>query len=97
MNKKEFLSLLSEVIKNGVLTTQDLKKEVFTNMQFQKNSLINKFQLVSKEEFNILKKIVQKQQKQIENLLKKKKIKKGKETLTCNPLNLLFDSLIFPP
>ncbi len=73
MNKKEFLSLLSEVIKNGVLTTQDLKKEVFTNMQFQKNSLINKFQLVSKEEFNILKKIVQKQQKQIENLLKKKK------------------------
>jgi len=79
MNKKEFLSLLSEVIKNGVLTTQDLKKEVFTNMQFQKNSLINKFQLVSKEEFNILKKIVQKQQKQIENLLKKKKIKKAKK------------------
>ena len=79
MNKKEFLSLLSDVIKNGVLTTQDLKKEVFTNMQFQKNSLINKFQLVSKEEFNILKKIVQKQQKQIENLLKKKKIKKAKK------------------
>ena len=79
MNKKEFLSLLSEVIKNGVLTTQDLKKEVFTNMQFQKNSLINKFQLVSKEEFNILKKIVQKQQKQIENLLKKKQIKKAKK------------------
>ena len=79
MNKKEFLSLLSEVIKNGVLTTQDLKKEVFTNMQFQKNSLINKFQLVSKEEFNILKKIVQKQQKQIENHLKKKKIKKAKK------------------
>ena len=71
MNKKEFLSLLSEVIKNGVLTTQDLKKEVFTNMQFQKNSLINKFQLVSKEEFNILKKI--------EKLLKKKKIKKAKK------------------
>ena len=79
MNKKEFLSLLSDVIKDGVLTTQDLKKEVFTNMQFQKNSLINKFQLVSKEEFNILKKIVQKQQKQIENLLKKKKIKKAKK------------------
>ena len=79
MNKKEFLNLLSEVIKNGVLTTQDLKKEVFTNMQFQKNSLINKFQLVSKEEFNILKKIVQKQQKQIENLLKKKQIKKAKK------------------
>jgi BMFP domain-containing protein YqiC len=79
MNKKEFLSLLSDVIKNGVLTTQDLKKEVFTNMQFQKNSLINKFQLVSKEEFNILKKIVQKQQKQIENLLKKKQIKKAKK------------------
>ena len=71
--------MLSDVIKNGVLTTQDLKKEVFTNMQFQKNSLINKFQLVSKEEFNILKKIVQKQQKQIEKLLKKKKIKKARK------------------
>jgi len=89
MNKKEFLSLLSEVIKNGVLTTQDLKKEVFTNMQFQKNSLINKFQLVSKEEFNILKKIVQKQQKQIENLLKKKKLKRQRN-LNLQPVKFTF-------
>jgi|TARA_B110000967_G_scaffold200690_1_gene236859 BMFP domain-containing protein YqiC len=79
MNKKEILNLLSDVIKNGVLTTQDLKKEVLTNMQFQRNSLINKLQLVSKEEFNILKKIVQKQQKQIEKLFKKKKIKKARK------------------
>ena len=89
MNKKEFLSLLSDVIKNGVLTTQDLKKEVFTNMQFQKNSLINKFQLVSKEEFNILKKIVQKQQKQIENLLKKKKLKRQRN-LNLQPVKFTF-------
>ena len=79
MNKKEILNLLSDVIKNGVLTTQDLKKEVLTNMRFQRNSLINKLQLVSKEEFKILKKIVQKQQKQIEKLLKKKKIKKARK------------------
>ena len=79
MNKKEILNLLSDVIKNGVLTTQDLKKEVLTNMQFQRNSLINKLQLVSKEEFNILKKIVQKQQKQIEKLFKKKKFKKARK------------------
>ena len=89
MNKKEFLSLLSDVIKNGVLTTQDLKKEVFTNMQFQKNSLINKFQLVSKEEFNILKKIVQKQQKQIENLLKKKKLKRQRN-FNLQPVKFTF-------
>ena len=89
MNKKEFLSLLSDVIKNGVLTTQDLKKEVFTNMQFQKNSLINKFQLVSKEEFNILKKIVQKQQKQIENLLKKKRLKRQRN-LNLQPVEFTF-------
>ena len=73
MDKKELLNLLSEIVKNGALTTQDLKKEVLTNIEFQRNMLINKFQLVSKEEFNILKKIVQKQQKEIQSISKKKK------------------------
>jgi BMFP domain-containing protein YqiC len=76
MDKKELLNLLSEIVKNGALTTQDLKKEVLTNIEFQRNMLINKFQLVSKEEFNILKKIVQKQQKEIQSISKKKKLKR---------------------
>jgi BMFP domain-containing protein YqiC len=80
MDKKELLNLLSEIVKNGALTTQDLKKEVLTNIEFQRNMLINKFQLVSKEEFNILKKIVQKQQKEIQSISKKKKIKKAKKS-----------------
>ena len=42
--------------------SQDIKKEFNTELKFKKDKLINKLQLVSKEEFNVLKKIVQKQE-----------------------------------
>jgi hypothetical protein len=58
-NSEKFLNLLSNFVETGILTSQDAKKE-----------LIDKFKLVSRDEFNVLKKIIEKQQKQI-NLLKK--------------------------
>ena len=39
---------------------------------------LNKLDLVSKEEFEVLKKIVQKQDTMIKKLMKKRKIKKAK-------------------
>ena len=50
------------------------------DLKFRKDELINKLQLVSKEEFEILKKIVQKQEKDIQRLKKNKKIKKASKS-----------------
>ena len=78
MNKSEkILKLLSNFIETGILTSQDTKKELINSLKFKRDNLINKLQLVSRDEFNVLKKIIEKQQKQI-NALKKKKATKVK-------------------
>ena len=77
-NSEKVLKLLSNFIETGILTSQDVKKELVNNLKFKRDNLIDKLQLVSREEFNILKKIIEKQQKQINSLTKKKitKVKK---------------------
>ena len=69
-NSEKVLKLLSTFIETGILTSQDAKKELVNNLKFKRDYLIDKFKLVSRDEFNVLKKIIEKQQKQI-NLLKK--------------------------
>ena len=71
-NSEKLLKTLSSLIENGILSSKDLKKEISTDLKFQRDKLINKLQLVSREEFNILKKLVQKQELTIKKLLKKK-------------------------
>ena len=71
--------MLSGFIESGILTSQDLKKELSTSMKFQKENFINKLDLVTKKEFEILKKLIEKQQKEI-NKLKKNKFKKAKRS-----------------
>ena len=75
-NSEKILKLLSSFVEAGVLSSQDVKKELFNNLKFKRDNLIDKLQLVSRDEFNILKKIIEKQQKQI-NLLKKNKKSQG--------------------
>ena len=78
-NSQKILKMLSGFIESGILTSQDLKKELSTSMKFQKENFINKLDLVTKKEFEILKKIIEKQQKEI-NKLKKNKFKKAKRS-----------------
>ena len=76
MNSSEkILMLISNFIETGILTSQDAKKQLINNLKFKRDDLIDKLQLVSREEYNILKKIIEKQQKQI-NQLKKKKLQR---------------------
>jgi BMFP domain-containing protein YqiC len=79
-NSEKILKSLSNLIENGILTSKDIKKEISTDFKFKKDKLINKLELVSREEFEILKKIVQKQDATIRKLLKKKKTKKVKKS-----------------
>ena len=79
-NSEKILKSLSNLIENGILTSNDIKKEISTDLKFTKDKFINKLELVSREEFEILKKIVQKQDATIKELLKKKKTKKVKKS-----------------
>jgi BMFP domain-containing protein YqiC len=78
-NTEKILKSLSELIENGILTSKDIKEEISTDLKFKKDKLINKLQIVSREEFEVLKKIVQKQDVIIKKLLKKK-AKKAKRS-----------------
>ena len=71
-NSEKILKLISNFIETGILTSQDARKELINNLKFKRDDLIDKLELVSRVEFNVLKKIIEKQQKQIDQLKKKK-------------------------
>mgnify|MGYP000918269616 CR=1 FL=1 len=79
-NSEKILKSLSSLIENSVLTSKDIQKEISTNFKFKKDKIINKLELVSREEFEVLKKIVQKQDSIIKRLMKNKKAKKAKRS-----------------
>ena len=60
-NSEKILKTISALIENGILTSKDIKKEISTDLSFKKDKIISKLQLVSREEFEVLKKLVQKQ------------------------------------
>ena len=79
-NSEKILKSLSSLIENGILTSRDIKKEISTDLKFKKDKIIGKLDLVTREEFEILKKIVQKQDAIIKKLNKSKKVKKVKKS-----------------
>ena len=72
-NSEKILKSLSSLIENGILTSKDIRKEISTDWKFKKDKIINKLELVSREEFEVLKKIVQKQEIKIKKMAKKPK------------------------
>ena len=79
-NSEKILKSISSLIENGILTSKDIRKEISTDLKFKKDKIINKLELVSREEFEVLKKIVQKQDAVIKKLIKNKKTKKAKKS-----------------
>ena len=67
-DKEKILKTLSTLLETGILTVNDIKKE----------NIVSKLDLVSREEFELLKMLVEKQDLKIKNLSKKtKKAKKS--------------------
>ena len=76
--KEKILKTLSNLLEAGILSVNDVKKELITNFKFKKDNIVNKLDLVSREEFEVLKALVEKQNLKIEKLSKKtKKAKKS--------------------
>ena len=79
-NSEKILKSISSLIENGILSSKDIRKEISTDLKFKKDKIINKLELVSKAEFEVLKKIVQKQDATIKKLIKNKKTKRVKRS-----------------
>ncbi len=79
-NSQKILKMISTFIEAGILTSQDLKKELLNSIKFNKDDLAGKLDLVTKDELIVLKKIVEKQQKEINFLKKRKNSKKAKKS-----------------
>ena len=73
----KLLRNITELIEKGLFTSKDLKKEVEDSLKLKIEIIANKLNLVSREEFEVQKKLVEKLQKDLIKL----KIKKTKKNL----------------
>ena len=89
-NSQKILKMISGFIEAGLITSKDLKKEIATSIKFKKEDFVSRLDLVTKNEFIILKKIIEKQQKEINELKKKQKKLKRQRDLNCQTLKLTF-------
>ena len=87
VNKTKILSDLSKIAADAMSTFSGLKKEIETIVKLRVDRVVNKMNLVKRDEFEVLKKIVQNLAKDNEKLkkstskdssLKKSKKKKNK-------------------
>ena len=77
MSKSKFvIDRLAKLIEQGLISSKDLSSELINILKSKKEEIIFKLDLPSKEEFEILKKRVEK----LENQLGKKNIKYKKVT-----------------
>ena len=72
----KFLRNITELVEKGLFTSKDIKKGVENSIKFKIEMMVNKLNLVSREEFEIQKKIIDRLQKEIIKLKSKKNKKK---------------------
>ena len=82
MSKSKILiDKVAKLIEQGMVTSKDLGDEIKNILKFKQDEIINKLNFVSKDEFEIQKKRLDKIEKKINKVLKKKlKSKKVKKS-----------------
>ena len=68
---------ITQLIEKGLLTSKDLKKDAEGLLQFKMETIANKLNLISREEFEVQKKIIEKLQKDLIKLKDQKTKKKS--------------------
>ena len=81
MSKSKILiDRLAQLIKEGLITSKDIGEEIKNSINYKKESVINKLNLVTRDEFEIQKARLDKIQEEFSKLKKKKKTKKVKKS-----------------
>ena len=81
VNKNKILSDLSKIAVDAMSTFSGLKKEIETLVALRVNKIINKMNLVKRDEFEVLKKMVQKaliENEELKKAQKKPSVRKKK-------------------
>ena len=86
-NKTKILSDLSKIAVDAMGTFSGVKNELETVIKLRVNKAINKLNLVKREEFEVLKKIVQKLSIELEKEKTQKKTKKRSLKTKKRPKN----------
>ena len=76
----KLLRNITELIEKGLFTSKDLKKEVEELLKFKMEIVANKLNLISREEFEVQKKIIEQLQKDLVKLKNQKKVTKVKKS-----------------
>ena len=77
----KLLRNITELIEKSLFTSKDVKKGVEDSLKFRMEIIANKLNLVSREEFEVKKKIIEKLQKDLNKFnFKQKKNKSNKKT-----------------
>ena len=77
----KFLKDITALIEKGLFTSKDLKKEIEDIIKFKLENIANRLNLVSREEFEIQKKMVEKLQKDLNKFkIQRRKGKSNKKT-----------------
>ncbi len=71
----KLLRNITELVEKGLFTSKDLRREVENSLKFRIEEIANKLNLVTREEFEVQKKIIAKLKKEL-LILKRKKTKK---------------------
>ena len=77
----KFLRNITELIEKGLFTSRDLKKEIENALKFKVENIANRLNLVSREEFEVQKKRIEKLQKDLIKLKTKKGNSRTKKRL----------------
>ena len=82
MSKSKILiDKLAKLIEQGMVTSKDFSDEIKNILKFKQDEIINKLNFVSKDEFEIQKERLDKIERKINKVLKKKlKLKKVKKS-----------------
>ena len=75
-NSENYFQIFSKILEGTALSSQDFKKEFEARLMAAKDIFVNKMGLVSKDDYQILKKIVEKQNLEIKKLKQRLKRKK---------------------
>ena len=77
----KLLRNIAKLIEKGLFTSKDLKKYIEDSIKFKMETIANKLNLVSREEFEIQKKMVEKLQKDLNKFkIRRQKGKSNKKT-----------------
>tara|TARA_B100001123_G_scaffold374370_1_gene439633 strand:+ start:30 stop:293 length:264 start_codon:yes stop_codon:yes gene_type:complete len=81
-----FIRNIAELIEKGLFTSKDFKKKVQDTLKFEIDNIVSKLNLVSREEFEIQKKRIEKLESNTAQFKSQKKTKKKQKTRKAKKL-----------